>query len=155
MTIYLNDHLAGSTFGVELARRSCSSNRGTDFGPELEQLVIDIEADRDELESIVTALERPKDQIKPAMAWVAEKAGRLKPNGQLTGYSPLSRVIELEGLSAGVQGKLGLWRALRKIAPREPRLDAGNLDRLIARAEAQLDRIAGLHARASEIALGP
>ncbi|MGH2986704.1 MAG: hypothetical protein ACRDLO_08460, partial [Solirubrobacterales bacterium] len=29
------------------------------------------------------------------------------------GYSPLSRVVELEGLVIGVTGKLALWEALR------------------------------------------
>ena len=50
-------------------------------------------------------------------------SGRLKPNGQLTGYSPLSRLVELEGLSLGITGKLGLWRALLGLVPGEPRLD--------------------------------
>ena len=36
--------------------------------------------------------------------WVAEKAGRLKLNGSLLTYSPLSRLVELEGLSLGVEG---------------------------------------------------
>jgi hypothetical protein len=29
LSIYLNDHLAGSVTGIELARRTLSSNRGT------------------------------------------------------------------------------------------------------------------------------
>jgi hypothetical protein len=52
-------------------------------------------------------------RIKDAGAWAAEKLGRLKPNNRLLGYSPLSRVIELEGLVIGVTGKLALWEALR------------------------------------------
>ena len=152
LAIYLNDHLAGSTFGVELVRRACSSNKGNEFGPELDQLAADIEADRAELEQIVDTLGKPRDQIKPAVAWAAEKAGRLKPNGQLTGYSPLSRVIELEGLASGVQGKLLLWRALRTTASREPLLDNSQLDRLTSRAESQLDRIGALQRRAVEVA---
>ena len=35
-------------------------------------------------------------RAKDGAAWVAEKLGRLKTNGQLTGYSPLSRLVELE-----------------------------------------------------------
>jgi len=154
LTIYLNDHLAGSTFGTELVRRACGSNRGTEFGPELEHLAADIQADRTELEQIIDRLEKPRDQLKTRLAWAAEKAGRLKPNGRLTGYSPLSRVIELEGLASGVQGKLMLWRALRTIASWEPRLEAAELDRLVSRAESQLDRIGALQQRAVEIALG-
>ena len=57
-----------------------------------------------------------KDPLKPAAAWMAEKLGRLKLNGQLSGYSPLSRVVELEGLHIGITGKLELWKALELTA---------------------------------------
>ena len=52
--------------------------------------------------------------MKPAVAWIAEKAGRLKLNGQIRGYSPLSRLVELEGLEVGVTGKRSLWQALSR-----------------------------------------
>ena len=39
------------------------------------------------------------------MAWSAEKFGRLKLNGQLSGYSPLSRLEELEILALVAEGK--------------------------------------------------
>ena len=32
LSIYLNDHLAGATIGVELARRIRARNRGTPLG---------------------------------------------------------------------------------------------------------------------------
>ena len=56
------------------------------------------------------------DRAKNAAFWAAEKLGRLKLNGQLTGSSPLSRLIEIEGLLAGINGKLSLWCALLEIA---------------------------------------
>lgn len=154
LTIYLNDHLAGSSFGLELARRCHASNQGNEFAAFLEELVADIETDREELERIIDRLERPRDRIKPAAGWIAEKIGRLKPNGRLFGYSPLSRLLELEGLSSGVRGKLALWRALRAIAPSEPRLSEADLERLIGRAEAQLDGLSARQTRAAELALG-
>ena len=44
--IYLNDHLAGATLGVELARRLRSSNEGeAEFGQPLARLCAEIEAD--------------------------------------------------------------------------------------------------------------
>ena len=58
------------------------------------------------------AVDAGRDRVKVTAAWVGEKAGRLKPNGQLTGYSPLSRVVELEGLSLGIEGKRLLWVSL-------------------------------------------
>ena len=60
------------------------------------------------------------------------------------GYSPLSRVLELEGLIAGVNGKLALWHSLLELAPVEPRLDTEQLGNLARRAEAA-DRGARRH----------
>jgi hypothetical protein len=154
LTIYVNDHLAGSAFGRDLARRILRQNRGNEFEAALEQLAGDIEEDQDELEDLIDRLDVPVDQLKLAGGWVAEKVGRLKPNGQLRGYSPLSRLIELEGLAGGVQAKLARWRALREIAADEPLLDADRLDQLVGRAESQLDRLVGLQARAATLALG-
>ncbi len=153
LTIYLNDHLAGSTFGLELARRTLSANRGNEFADVLAELAAEIEDDRSELERFFDRLSVPKDRAKLTAGWFAEKVGRLKPNDRLVGYSPLSRLIELEGLSGGVRAKLDLWRALRAIAPEEPRLDQGRLDQLIGRAESQLERLASLQGRAAALAL--
>jgi hypothetical protein len=138
LKIYLEDHFAGATVGVELARRTARANRGTPYGDSLGQLVQEIEADRDSLRAIMTALGVAPDRFKVAGAWAGEKAGRLKLNGHLTGYSPQSRVIELEGLVVGVTAKRCLWTALRHVTGQEPRLDLDELDALIARADEQL-----------------
>jgi len=141
LSIYLNDHLAGSTVGVELAKRSRSSNRGTPYGEFLEWLVQQITEDRRSLIGLMSRLGVRRDPLKEAAGWGLEKAGRLKLNGRLTGYSPLSRMVELEGLWTGVNGKLSLWRALAAVADEDPRLDALWLIELQARADEQLRRI--------------
>ena len=138
LKIYLEDHYAGATAGLELARRTASANSGTPYGPGLERVAREIEEDRDSLRAIMTTLGVGPDRFQVAGAWVGEKAGRLKLNGHLTSYSPQSRVTELEGLVVGVTGKRCLWVALRHIVLQEPRLDPEELDRLIGRAERQL-----------------
>lgn len=145
LSIYLNDHLAGSTAGLELARRTLRSNQGTELGRFLVTLAAEIEEDRDELLAIMRTLGVGTDRVKVAAGWLGEKAGRLKLNGRIRGYSPLSRVLELEGLVMGVNGKLSGWRVLRDLAEREARLDAPTLDRLIARAERQIEGLAQHH----------
>lgn len=141
LAIYLNDHRAGAEAGAELARRSLSNNRGTSYAPFLEELTRAIEEDATSLEELMDTLGVPQDPIKKKAAWVAEKVGRLKLNGQITGYSPLSRVLELEGLKLGVTGKLSLWQAMKELANHDPRLAVQDFDELIRRAESQ---IAGL-----------
>lgn len=138
LKIYLEDHYAGATAGLELARRTAGANRGTAYGEVLERIALEIDEDRDSLHAIMTTLGVGPDRLKVAGAWAGEKAGRLKLNGHLTGYSPQSRVIEFEGLLIGVTGKRCLWAALRHVAPQETQLDVEELDRLILRAERQI-----------------
>jgi hypothetical protein len=154
LAIYLQDHLAGATAGLELARRAQGANEGTAYGDFLSQLAREIAEDREQLRELMRRLDVGEDRLKLAAAWTAEKAGRLKLNGRLTGYSPLSRLVELEGLAAGVTGKLSAWRALRTIAERDERLDPVELDRLIARAERQLSSLAEHQRTAAGEALG-
>ena len=153
LAIYVQDHLAAATLGVELARRAAAENAGTPLGETLESIKPEIEADRATLESIMAALEISTDRLKNAVAWAGEKAGRLKLNGRVTSYSPLSPVVELDGLITGVNGKRALWRALRCLADEDPRLQAGQLDELIARADRQLETLWSAHADASHAAL--
>ena len=149
LKIYLEDHYAGATAGLDLARRTASQNRDMPpYGPALERIAREIEEDRDSLRAIMSGLGVGPDRFKIAGGWVGEKAGRLKLNGHLTSYSPQSRVIEIEGLVLGVTGKRGLWVALRQIVPQEPRLDAEELDRLIGRAERQIADLEELRLRA-------
>jgi predicted DNA-binding ribbon-helix-helix protein len=151
--IYLNDHLAGAVAGVELARRAASSNEGSDYGDFLQALADEIEHDRTALEETMDAVGAPKSAVKQGAAWVAEKVGRLKLNGQLTGYSDLSRLVEFEGLAVGVEAKLSLWRSLRQVAATDDRLDEMKLDDLVTRAESQRDRLENFRLRAAEEAL--
>jgi hypothetical protein len=150
--IYLNDHLAGSTVGVELARRLLGSNTGTEFEPFLERLVKEIEEDRESLVELMRSYGVGEDRIKVAFAWVAEKTGRLKLNGSIISYSPLSRLVELEGLSLGVEGKLSLWRAVQSAVGTDPRSKAVDLPKLIERASKQRDELEVHRLRAAELA---
>jgi hypothetical protein len=148
LRIYLQDHLAGSTGGLELARRTRGANADTTYSEPLAKLADDIDADRRSLETIMEELGFGADRAKNMAFWAAEKAGRLKLNGQLTGYSPLSRMVEIEGLISGVNAKLSLWRTLRDVADSLPELDAGRIDRLIERAEQQIGTLQELRSRA-------
>ena len=152
--IYLNDHLAGATVGLELARRARRNNSGSDFGRFLEALERELEEDKRALEQVIERLGFRASAAKRAVAIVAERAGRLKPNGQITGYSPLSRVLELEGLTIGVAGKRSLWRNLRDGAGVDDRLVGIDLDRLLERAESQLERLEDRRVEAARRAFG-
>src|SRR5688500_2809622 len=153
LAIYLRDHHAGATAGLEVARRSARANRGGELRVFLERLVSEIEEDRRELERMMRELGVKPSRGKDTAALVAAKAGRLKLNGRLREYSPLSRVLELEGLVIGVTGKLALWRTLEACG----RLDDSwrpVLERLHERGEAQRAELERHRAAAARLAFG-
>jgi hypothetical protein len=152
LAIYLNDHLAGATLGVELARRLRSSNRGdAEMGEPLAKICAEIEEDRETLIRLMERLNVDRNPFKPALARVAEKLGRLKLNGQLRGYSPLSRVLELEVLATGIGGKIQLWNALEQSFGES--LDGFDFHALAERADKQGQRVEDLHLAAAQRAL--
>jgi hypothetical protein len=152
LAIYLNDHLAGAALGVELARRLRSSNRGDpEFGEPLARICGEIEEDRETLIRVMERLGVERKQLKPALAVVGERLGRLKLNGQLRGYSPLSRVLELEVLASGIGGKMQLWNALEQSFGE--RLDGIDFHALAERADRQGQQVEDLHLAAAQRAL--
>lgn len=139
--VYLNDHLAGSVAGRDLAEHSCNQHEGTPYGTFLAGLARDIEQDRQALQDLMESLGIEVSTTKQAVSWVAEKLSRVKFDKRLTGSAELSRALEIEALSLGVTGKLSLWKTLKAICGADSRLDSADLDRLISRAQEQLDRL--------------
>jgi len=141
LAIYLNDQLAAGVLWREIARRSQRSNRGTDAGEALADVAAAIADDVATFERIMQRLGVRRSRVKPALALAAERAGRLKPNGRLASYSPLSRFEELEFLVMGVEGKKVLWQTLRDCAGLADRLPDLDFDGLIERAQRQRDEL--------------
>jgi len=138
--IYLNDHLGGATMGVELFRRASRSAQGP-VKTQLQELTTEVEQDRESLRTLMGTLGLPVHRYKALGGWMLEKVARFKPNGHLFSRSPLSDLIELEGLLLGVQGKAAAFRTLRRLADTDTRLHTSTLDELIARAERQADTL--------------
>jgi hypothetical protein len=147
--IYLNDHLAGATGGVQLARRVAGSHRDPAADGALQRLAAEVAQDRAALEDMMAALGIPVRAYKVYAAWIGEKAARLKFNGYLLARSPLSGLEELEMLWLGVEGKAAGWRTLRVLAETDTRLDPSRLDELIVRARRQADLLEELRVRAA------
>ena len=137
LTVYLNDHLAGSAAGIELAAKLRDNNQGTELGKDMAALHRDISEDRETLEALMGRLAVERHPVKEAAGWVLEKASRLRLNPALTGSTELTRLMETEGLSLGIEGKLSMWLALKEAAASDPRLSAADYDRLIERARSQ------------------
>ena len=152
LKIYLTDHLAAATAGVELVQRAARNNAGNPTGDVLERLRVEIEDDRRTLHRVVADLGFAESRPKEVLAWAGEKLGRLKLNGQLRGYSPLSRVLELEALSVGIAGKQALWETLLRLPDIDQRLRATDLGQLVERARRQRADVEQARAAAVDLA---
>ena len=146
--VYLNDHLAGATFGADLARQLEARTEGTDFQPEMTRLAAEIEADLDTLTDLMERIGATRNPSKQVTAWVAEKASRLKLTGLTSGNDELGTFLSIEALSLGVEGKASLWTTLRELRGRYPELLSTDLDDLLQRAQRQrqvleAERLAG------------
>jgi len=136
--IYLNDHLAGSAAGIELAEKLRDQNQGTELGKLMEALHRDIAQDKGTLEELMAHLQVERHPVKEAAGWALEKLSRLRLNPALTGGAELTRLLETEALSLGIEGKLTLWQALKEaVDAGDPRLAGNDFDRLIERARGQ------------------
>jgi hypothetical protein len=146
--IYMNDQLAAGVIWREVARRSASSNKGTQLEQAVERVAGQIAEDVETFERIMDRLGIGRSRVKASLAVVAERAGRLKLNGRLFSYSPLSRFVELDFLAAGIEGKRILWANLRDFADLANRLPDVDFDGLIERAERQRAELEPFRAQA-------
>lgn len=130
LSIYLNDQLALGIAWREVAKRAARENPDD---AAIARVAIGIAEDVITFESIMDRLGVGKSRVKQAAVIAGERLGRLKLNGHLTSYSPLSRFVELDFLAMGIEGKKILWENLRDLA----QIPGVDYDTLIARAEAQ------------------
>ena len=108
-----------------------------------------MEDERTALERFLAAIGTKPDPVKNAGAWLAEKIGRFKPNGELIRRSPLSDVVELETLRLAVEGKAAGWRVLRQLAEDDGKFDAAELDKLLSAADDQIEQLESLRMSAA------
>lgn len=140
LVIHLNDHRAVIAGELAMAERSRSANEGTRLGHDLTTHIGQVSTDRDLVEDVIDRLGGSLDQLKIVGARAGELLGRLKLNGQLTGYSPLSRVVEIESLLATTHSRRTLWTTLATTGP-----SASDRDRALERSSAADDQLDTLH----------
>ncbi|MET0146796.1 MAG: hypothetical protein ABW328_18705 [Ilumatobacteraceae bacterium] len=153
LTIYLQDHKAGAEAGLRLAERCRDHAPDGDTKDELSRLVTEIDDDRRTLATIMAGLDVDPSTVKQIAGLAAERLARLKLNGRVVRTSPLSVLVELEGLIGAVSVKRELWTTLRTLAARADGRDA-ELEALTERADDQRSRLQALHDRATSQLFG-
>ena len=153
--IYMTDHLALGVFARELARRARRASEEPALRAALERVAEDgIGQDISLYRQMMGRLGHSPRSPKIALAIAAERIGRAKPNGRLTGRSPLSRFEELDFLVMAIENKIVLWENLRDHAGLRERLPEIDFDRLIDRARAQRAELEPFRTAAGRRALG-
>lgn len=138
---YLNDHLGGANAGVEMAGRLHDEVQGEPDAAVLGRLAAEIEEDLETLRALAEMIGVDRQLVKQAAGWVAEKAHRIGVAEARTGSPHLTRLLQAESLSLGVEGKLGLWLALIEVQPNFPQLADVDLGTLVERARDQRRRL--------------
>jgi hypothetical protein len=138
---YLNDHLAGASAGVEMARQLEDAVRGTPYASALGPIAKDIEEDLETLRGLVDEMGVGQNPVKQAVGWVAEKAHRVGIHERMAGSRDLSLLLQAESVGLGVEGKLALWLALMEVVPAHPHLATVDLPSLAERARDQRRRV--------------
>lgn len=142
--IYINDHLAGSTAALELLGDLISKDDGTPRGQFFIELQREIERDQNTLRDLLEGLDFKENPLRKATGWFSEKFARTKLWVEDPGGGNLGIFEKLEGLSLGIAGKQGLWRALDAVAEAAPELRAMDFKALEQRASEQSERVESL-----------
>jgi hypothetical protein len=149
LRIYLDDHQTILLGGRELVRRMAGRADGGELATFLAELLPELDDDRRRVIARLREAGGSPSAVKPALARFAVQAGRLKLNGSLTRPSPLSPLLELEGLRAVLDASRSLWRTLERAD--SPSADYGER---AERAERRLAELEELRLAAADAALG-
>lgn len=139
--IYLNDHIAASVAWCALAGRIARENAGTPLGDTVERLRRDLEEEVPLLRVLLRETGGRENRAKQWLARSATRVGQWKPNGALRGYSPLSRIVEIEALTASLALRASMWRSLSTALGGQRSVGRTTLGELDARAHRQLSEL--------------
>lgn len=137
---YVGDHIAVAAGVGGLARRMASAERWHPHHADLERLVGVLAEDERELQAVLTRRGIRRVTLKALLARPAELGGRLKANGTLIRSSPLTPLVELDGLRLGLAACQVPWAALSE-AGVDPDRAALTAD-LLRHEQERLERIA-------------
>ena len=153
LRIYLDDHWAELGGVLGLAERMVAGNPHPPWNVPITRLRDHLLDDDRTLSTIRDVLAIDSGTWKRRAAVAGERLGRLKPNGRLTTYSPLSRVYEIEMMTAHLVAARAMWQVLRRLD--DPRLAGVELTGLELRTEVQLSALLELHTSAVDDAFRP
>lgn len=155
LAVYIRNHLAAARGGLDLFRRVARSTEATPTGADIAELAAEVGTDLQTLLAIAHELGITENKPFGLAARLGEKVGRLKPNGRIVRRSPLTDLMELEGLLDAVAAKLAGWNALLCVPDARIGRQRERLEDLRSRAVGQRSRLDVLHDDAAVRVFGP
>ncbi len=138
LAVYLHDHLAGSSFAVELLEKLASEFDGTSSGEVARELLEQVQIDRKSLEQLIAKIGKANSDLYDALGWIAERVSRIKlKHDDPTGIGAFEA---FEAISLGILGKRALWETLGVRQKADTRVAGLDYDVLMGRAEQQFQK---------------
>ncbi|MDZ5078798.1 NAD-dependent epimerase/dehydratase family protein [Nesterenkonia sp. HG001] len=147
---YMADHLTGATAGVERIEAMAEAYSDTPVFPELSKVAEEIRREHTFLQKLMASQDFPRPGASSALAWVGEKAARLKPYGRAPlNRSPSELLLECELMSSAITAKMHGWLVLQEHAE-ELGMDEAVFAQLVEDAEEQLTTLREAHRHVRE-----
>jgi hypothetical protein len=126
---------------LELVERLRRLSQGTYREQLFLSLGQEIEEDQQIVKLLLRSVGGKESKVRKATAWLTEKIGEAKLELDDSGNGQLRLLEGLETLGLGIQGKLGLWRALSAASSQDAEIGKLDLTRLERRARDQFERV--------------
>lgn len=136
LVVYLQGHHSAGRAAAAAMRRQAAIEPGSEVGRVLARLAEEVVEDLSTLRDVMARLGVRASPLRDAGARLGAGVGRWALRAHGPGPHQ-ARLVGLESLSLGIEGKLRLWLALREVVAGDGRLDGVDLDGLVARAERQ------------------
>jgi hypothetical protein len=133
LTVYLQDHLAGSHFAVNLLQSLTEQYKDEELGAFALGLSDEIKQDQATLQRIADNVGKASIDLTQAVGWLGEKASKFKLLRDDSGGG-IGTFEALETLALGIRGKYELWQVLPVICEMDERVPAQDFENLTARA---------------------
>src|SRR5262245_21513620 len=130
LTPYLDDHAAALAGTAALLGRMRGAGRHAAIPDLLGEIADEVEEDRRAIDARLRELGAASSGAKQALAQLAERLGRLKPNGSVFRETPLTPIVEVEWLMLGLYSSGALWRGLGAVASPSPEDAAARGERM-------------------------
>jgi hypothetical protein len=109
LSVYLNDHLAGSTAALEVLGELAKEEMSESWAIAMRS---EVATDRQDLESLMRNANIAQSTVRQAAAWLTEKIAELKTRFDDPARGALQRLELIEALALGIDGNRALWAAL-------------------------------------------